>query len=372
MKDHLVLYITARDSGLCFDQQPPVSFIKERVDDGAGHVFDPTMNMSLKDSNAINIYPDIKYQTILGFGGAMTEASALNVEKLPYEKGEDVLRSYFSRESGIGYHYCRTHMNSSDFCTTTYDYVENDDAELKTFSLEHDEAVIFPAIHRANKYAENEIEVIASPWSPPAWMKDNGDRCNGGKLKPEFYQTWAEYYVKYIKGARANGVNVTTISIQNEPLAFVSWDSCLYSAEEERDFLKYYLGPTLGKAGLSDVKVLIWDHNKDLIVDRVQTIMSDKDTVKYVWGVAFHWYGGDHFYALDIVHQLYPHLKLFYTEGCHGGIYRKTGQWGSGEILAHEIFGDLNHWASACIDWNMILDEQGGPSHAQNYCDARC
>lgn len=176
--------------------------------------------------------------------------------------------------------------------------------------------------------------------------------------------------MKYIQEARKEGIPVTTISVQNEPQAFVTWDSCIYDADEERDFIKLHLGPALRAAGLEDVKILIWDHNKDLIVNRVRAVMSDEEAAQYVWGAAFHWYGGDHFYALDVVHALYPELKLFYTEGCHGGVHRKTGQWCSGEIIAHEIFGDLKHWTSACIDWNLVLDMEGGPSHAHNYCDA--
>lgn len=201
-------------------------------------------------------------------------------------------------------------------------------------------------------------------------MKDNGQRTGGGKLKPEFYQIWAEYYIRFIKEARALDIPVKILSIQNEPHANVSWDSCLYTAEEEKDFLRDYLGPALQKNDLSDIKILIWDHNKDLIYDRVKVIMSDSEAAKYVWGVAFHWYSGDHFQALDAVHQIYPQLKLFFTEGCHGGVYRKTGQWRSGELYAHELIGDFNHWTNACIDWNMVLNEEGGPTYAGNYCDA--
>ena len=371
MKKEIKVYMTAKDCDARLSFRAGIPFVSEKESGKcAGNLFDPKMNMALKDSSAINVYPEMEYQTILGFGGAMTEAAALNIRKLPDGKGEELLESYFSREKGIGYHFCRTHINSSDFGEASYDYVEEGDIELKTFTLKRDEEIIFPIIKSGNRYAENEIEILATPWSPPAWMKDNNNRCEGGKLKPEYYQLWADYFVRYIKGARAKGMNVTMVSIQNEPQAFVTWDGCLYNAEEERDFLKDYLGPTLKNESLGDVKILIWDHNKDLIVERVKTIMSDKDAAKYVWGAAFHWYAGDHFFALDIVHEMYPELVLFYTEGCNGGVYRKTGQWCAGEIFAHEMFGNLNHWTSACIDWNLVLDEHGGPSYAENYCDA--
>lgn len=332
--------------------------------------FDPSMNMSVKDSRAINVYPEVRYQIVMGFGAALTQASALNLLRMPEDKRKEIYNAYFSEKTGIGYRYCRLPMGSCDFCEEPYEHVEQGDEKLKTFSLRKEEETVFRVLLEIEKYTGQKPEVIATPWSPPAWMKDNGNRCNGGKLQKKYYQLWAEYFVKYITEVRKRGVNLTAISIQNEPNANVTWDSCIYTAEEESVFLKEFLGPNLEKNGLGDVKILIWDHNKDLLVDRAREIMKDEKAAKYVWGAAFHWYAGDHFEALDIVRQMYPDLKLFYTEGCHGGVYRKTGKWCSGEILAHELFGDLNHGTNACIDWNMVLNEQGGPSYAENYCDA--
>lgn len=371
MGNQITVYSTVKEK--CFFQKrEPVLFMTEREDyeereEKGG--FDPTMKMSVKDSQAINVYPEVEYQTILGFGGAMTESAAINLQKMDARTREEVLEKYFSKE-GLGYHFCRISINSSDFSEAPYDYIEPLDAALSSFSLEHEENTVFKMIRCAENTSGTELDVIATPWSPPAWMKTNSCRCNGGKLKPEYYSVWAEYFVKYVQEARKRGIPVTTISIQNEPLAYVSWDSCIYSAQEERDFLKKYLYPALEAAGLSDIKIMIWDHNKDKMVERVRTIMEDAEAASHVWGVAFHWYAGDHFEALDIVHQMYPELTMIYTEGCNGGVYRKTGEWCSGERIAHEIFGDLNHWTSACIDWNLVLDEQGGPTYAENYCDA--
>lgn len=370
MTNQITMFSTIQGKSVFFQKRKPIAFVKEIEDYEEPGSFEPTMKMSLKNSRAVNIYPEIEYQTILGFGGAMTEATAVNLNKMDEAMEQDLLKKYFAQEEGINYKYCRISINSSDFSEKSYDYVEKDDKALTSFSLEHENDTVFREIKRASEIKGKGMEVIATPWSPPAWMKTNNSRANGGKLKPEYYQTWADYFVRYIREARREGVPVTTISIQNEPLAFVSWDSCIYSAEEERDFLKNYLGPALKKAGMEDIKILIWDHNKDKMVSRVSTIMKDKAAAEYIWGVAFHWYAGDHFEALDVLHQMYPELMLIYTEGCNGGVYRKTGQWCAGEILAHEIFGDLKHWTSACIDWNLVLDEQGGPSYAQNYCDS--
>lgn len=342
---------------------------RRETDASDEEVFDPAMNMSVQNSCGVNVYPEVEYQRIFGFGGAMTQASALNLLRMPEEKRREIYRTYFGKE-GIRYNYCRIHIGSSDFCESPYDYVEEGDAALDTFSLKQEEETVFRVIKEIEADTGCKLEIIATPWSPPAWMKTNQNRCNGGKLKKEYNQVWADYYVKYILLARQKGIHVSILSIQNEPNANVSWDSCIYTAQEERDFLKKYLGPTLEKNGLGDVKILIWDHNKDLILPRVSCIMEDPEAARYVWGAAFHWYAGDHFSALDIVHQRYPQLHLFYTEGCHGGVSRKTGKWCAGETFAHEMFGDLNHWTEACIDWNLVLNRQGGPSYAGNYCDA--
>lgn len=370
MTDHLIMYSTIKEPRVFFQKKEPIVLLDELEDYKEPGIFDPTMKMSSKNSRAVNIYPDIEYQTILGFGGAMTEASAVNLNKMEQATEQEILKKYFTPDDGIGYKFCRVSINSSDFSEKPYDYVEDNDDSLRSFSLERDRNTVFKEIKKARQLTGELLEVIATPWSPPAWMKTNQCRTGGGKLKAKYRQVWADYYVKYIKEARKEGIPVTIISIQNEPLAVVSWDSCIYSGEDERDFLKNFLGPTLEREGLSDIKILIWDHNKDKMVSRVKTIMEDKDAAKYVWGAAFHWYAGDHFEALDIVHQLYPNLMLLYTEGCNGGAYRKTGKWCAGEILAHEIIGDLNHWTSACIDWNMVLDKRGGPSYAKNYCDS--
>jgi glucosylceramidase len=211
--------------------------------------------------------------------------------------------------------------------------------------------------------------VLVSPWSPPAWMKTNNDMKYGGKLKEEYKKTWAEFFVKFIKAYQEEGIDIWAVTVQNEPMAVQIWESCIYTAEEERDFIKYYLGPTLLENGLSHIKILIWDHNKDIIYERVKTVLEDKEAAKYVWGVGFHWYAGDHFEQLKKVKEEFPHIKLVFTEGTQeGGV--NLGSWDLGERYAHEIIGDFNNYTIGFLDWNIVLDTMGGPNHVKNYCDA--
>jgi glucosylceramidase len=217
--------------------------------------------------------------------------------------------------------------------------------------------------------AGTDFKLFSSPWSPPAWMKTNGEMNHGGKLKPEYRDAWALYFAKYIKAYKQEGIDVWGLTIQNEPAATQSWDSCIWSAEEEGQFVRDHLGPTLEKHGLGNVKIMVWDHNKDIIFERVEPIFSDPKTAKYVWGAAFHWYSGDNFENLDKVHRAFPDKKLVFTEGCQeGGVH--LGSWNLGERYAHDIIGDLNNWTVGWTDWNMVLNETGGPNHVGNLCDA--
>ncbi|MBC8479303.1 MAG: glycoside hydrolase family 30 protein, partial [FCB group bacterium] len=199
--------------------------------------------------------------------------------------------------------------------------------------------------------------------------KTNGKMNEGGKLKTEYHQTWAEYYCRYIKEYADTGIPIWGISVQNEPAAKQTWDSCLYTAEEERDFIKNYLGPAIKKADLGDLKVVIWDHNRDLVYERAKVVLDDPKAAEYVWGTGFHWYCGDHFENIQKLHDEFPHKQLIFTEGCQeGGTH--LGSWDLGERYARSIINDLNRWTVAWIDWNLILNEQGGPNHVGNYCSA--
>lgn len=321
------------------------------------------------ESELINIYDDLEYQEIEGFGGALTESSAVTIAKLSEAKQKEIIDAYFDPEHGIGYTLCRSHIQSCDFSLGNYAYVEDGDSDLRTFDISRDLDSIIPLIKHAAVAVGEDFRLFSTPWSPPAFMKTNGQMNGGGALKPEYREAWANMFVKYIQAYAEAGIDIWAVSVQNEAKAVQIWDSCLYTAEEEKDFVRDYLGPALEQAGLSHVKVMIWDHNKERVYDRAKVAFEDQEASKYIWGICFHWYSGDHFEALSAVHDRFPDKKLFFSEGCQeGGVH--LGSWNTGERYGHDLIGNLNNWMSSWTDWNIVLDEQGGPNHVGNYCDA--
>ena len=321
------------------------------------------------ESPTIKLYKNETRQEILGFGGAFTEAAASVYNKLGTEKKEEIIKAYFGT-NGNGYSMARTHINSCDFSLGNYSYCNTPgDTELNYFSISRDKELLIPFVQDAMDHANTPIHILASPWSPPAWMKTNGQMNHGGKIKDEYRTAWANYFCKYINSYEKEGIPIWGISVQNEPAAKQSWDSCIYTAEEERDFIRDYLGPALESRNLLDKKVIIWDHNRDIMVERARTVLNDPEAEKYVWGTGFHWYNGNHFDAVQQVHDEFPDKELIFTEGCQeNGPH--IGSWDLGERYATSIINDLNRWTVAWIDWNLILDERGGPNHVGNYCSA--
>ncbi|HVQ38470.1 MAG TPA: hypothetical protein VMS31_13100, partial [Pyrinomonadaceae bacterium] len=320
--------------------------------------------------------PAKRFQTFLGIGGALTDASAETFALLSKEKQREFLDAHFDEERGIGYKLARTNIHSCDFSSEIYTYVDEDDKDLKSFSIDHDRKFRIPFIKQALATARGKLNLFASPWSPPAFMKDNNDILHGGKLKPEFYQPWANYYAKFIKAYRSEGIPLWGLSIQNEPMATQRWESCIYSAEEERDFLKNYLGPTLKREGLADKKVIAWDHNRDLIYQRASTILADPQAAKFVWGIGFHWYepwsGGEPMFDnVRLVYETFPDKPLVFTEGCVDSFNpQKLGEWKFGEQYGRSMINDFNNGTVGWTDWNILLDEKGGPNHVANFCFA--
>ena len=267
-------------------------------------------------------------------------------------------------------------MNSCDFSSGSYTYVQEDDKDLKTFNIAPDTLYKIPLIQKAFNMTNQNLKLFISPWSPPAFMKDNNNMLKGGKLLPMYYQSWANYYVKFINEYEKLGVQVWGLTIQNEPMATQRWESCIYTAEEERDFLKKYLGPTLFKAGLSKKKIIVWDHNRDLIFQRVNVILVDKEAAKYVWGIGYHWYetwtGGEQMHDnISLVNETYPGKNLFFTEGCKEVFNEaKYYNWNIGEFYAKSMIKDFNYGLTGFTDWNIFLDEKGGPNHVGNFCFA--
>ena len=353
MSRHIVhISLTAKDTPARLTEQPPLFFAATRP-----------------ETPAITIDPRKRFQKMEGFGGAFTEAAAVTWQKLPAEKQAEVVRAYFDPHHGLGYTMGRTHINSCDFALGNYAYAEvAGDFALQHFSLARDRAAILPMIKEAQRLSGG-LKLFASPWSPPSWMKTNRQMNGGGRLLPECRDVWARYYCRYIREYEKEGVPFWGLTVQNEPEASQSWDSCLYSAEEERDFIRDYLGPTLRKEGLGHLNLMIWDHNRDAIYERARVVYDDPQAAQYVWGAAFHWYVGDHFDNLIAVHEAFPDKHLLFSEGCQeGGPH--TGEWGVGERYGRSLINDLNRWTVAWVDWNLILDERGGPNHVGNYCSA--
>ena len=320
---------------------------------------------------SILIDPRPRFQTIEGFGGAFTEASAYNLAKMSPKVRAQVLKDYFDPVEGNGYNIGRVHMNSSDYGLKHWACVEKPgDVELKSFSLKYDQRYVLPMLKAAQKIAGNKIKLFMSPWSPPPWMKTNGEMIHGGKLIAKYRSAWAQYYVKFIKAYAEQGIKFWGLTVQNEPEANQPFDSCLWTGKEEADFVRDHLGPALHGAGLGHLKLMIWDHNRDMIVERAKTVYDDPEASKYVWGTAFHWYNGDHFDNVRIHHDAFPDKKIFFTEGCIGGEEAKKGLWEQGERYGKSIIKDLNNWTVAWTDWNMILDSEGQPRNVPGFCAA--
>jgi glucosylceramidase len=328
------------------------------LSDKGSKAFEP---LDQPDENypTVMIDPDKTFQAIEGFGGAFTDATADVFARLPPAAQARFLEECFDPVEGNGYTLCRTTIHSSDYSAAmyTYDDVPGDSA-LKHFSIDPDRKNRLPLIKRAQAAAKGKMRLYASPWSPPAWMKTNGDMLHGGKLKPEYRQAWADYFVKYIKAYAAEGLPIWGITVQNETMATQVWESCIFTAAEEKDFVRDYLGPALHKNGLADVKVTIWDHNRGIMYQRAEVAYEDPVASKYIWGMAFHWYIGDHFDNARMVHDAFPDKHLIFTEGS------TRGTWQAANRLAKQVIMDLNNWTEAWTIWNMLLDEQGGPRHA--------
>ena len=325
-----------------------------------------------EEDEAVVFIDDSKtFQTYLGMGGAFTDASAETFYKLPKNIQEQIIKAYFDPIDGIGYNLGRISIHSCDFSSSSFTYVKENDKELTSFSITHDLAFRIPFIKQAQEKSNNGITFFASPWSPPAWMKTNNNMLRGGKLKPEMSQTWANYYIKFVNEYEKRGIPIWGLTVQNEPMSPQRWESCTFTAEEERDFVKNYLGPTLWKNNLKRVKLMIWDHNRGLIYQRAKVVYDDPEASKYVWGAGFHWYMGDHFDNVRLVHDAYPDKELLFTEGC---LYpfdsTKVNDWQWGEVYAKSIINDFNNWSVGWTDWNLILDENGGPNHVKNFCYA--
>ncbi|ACB74572.1 glycoside hydrolase family 30 protein [Opitutus terrae] len=325
----------------------------------------------MEKQQCVFVDPTHEFETLLGIGGAITDAAAETFDKLPETKRAELLRAYYDPRAGIGYSLARTHINSCDFSSGSYTYVAEGDRELKSFDIAPDLRHRIPLLRAALKTAGPGLTVYASPWSPPAWMKDSGDMLHGGKLRPDMRAAWANYFVKFIHAYEQAGVPLWGVTVQNEPMAVQIWESCIFTAEEERDFVRDHLGPTLKASGLGGKKIVGWDHNRTQLYQRATTLLSDPAAAQYLWGLGFHWYVNDTFENVRRVRDAFPQAQLMMTEGCNGPFdFAKMNDWDLAENYGRSMIHDFNNGAVGWTDWNILLDETGGPNHVGNFCFA--
>lgn len=348
----------------------------------------------------ISILPGEQFQTITGIGGSFTEASAHLLNQLSAENRNQILEAYFG-ESGARYSLTRTHMNSCDFSLGNYSYAPvEEDLDLVHFSIEEDRGDIIPMIKDAMAVSKEGFKIISSPWTAPPWMKDNKD-WKGGKLLPQYYDTWALFFSKYLDAYKAEGIDIWGITVENEPLGNDSnWESMHYTPQEMNDFVKNHLGPKL-KADGKEVKILGFDQNRDEELKKwVDVMFGDSVAAEYFDGTAVHWYASTYDYfpeALQYAYHKAPGKHLIQTEGCIDAEIPKwqddawywskeATDWGwdwAPEDQKHlhpkyvpvyryarDIIGCLNNRVDGWVDWNMVLDRQGGPNWAKNWCVA--
>ncbi|MCR4736264.1 MAG: glucosylceramidase [Treponema sp.] len=351
------LYETAKDT----KERICELSVEERTFNGTGWI-----------ATKVTLKPEEKHQKFEGFGGALTESSAYVLSKLPAQVRNQAIEAYYNPRSGNAYSLARIHMNSCDFSLDNWACVPTRDESLDSFSMERTDKYISPLAKEVQKVALScgrTVQFLLSPWSPPKWMKDNDDMNHGGRLLAEYRELWAQYFVKFIQKMAEREIKISFVTIQNEPAAVQTWDSCEWTAKEEGEFACQFLGPALEKAGLGDVKIFIWDHNRDLALERLEESLKVQGSEKYIAGLAFHWYSGDQYKNIQTIAEKYPQIDLMFTEGCVEGGPR-DGAWFTGERYAHNIINDLKSGTTKWIDWNIVLDMQGGPNHVGNYCDA--
>jgi glucosylceramidase len=344
---------------------------KDRLSKKAPLAFEP-LSQPDELSPYVLVDPRKTFQTMEGFGGALTDSSAETWAKLPEKSRQEVLTAYFDDEKGLGYSFCRTNIHSCDFSSDSYEYDSDPaDTELKKFSIEHDRKFRLPFIKAALATAKTPFKLFASPWSPPAHMKTTGSMLKGGKLRPDFAPVWARYYGKFVRAYEAEGIKIWGLSVQNEPMAVQTWESCIYTGEDERDFVRDHLGPQLAKDGLGHLKLMIWDHNRGVLYARAKVVYDDPEASKYVWGTCFHWYVGDHFDQVRQVAEAWPDKGLVFSEGCPE-LYdaKRVNEWQWGEKYGLSMLMDTSNGTAAWTDWNILLDEAGGPNHVGNFCYA--
>ena len=353
MSRDVIVYVTKKDSGQRLSKQETKQFRQD---------------IHQQEDRLLIVHPRETFQRILGFGGAVTEAAGYTWQRLGEKNKKKILEAYFGKE-GICYNFCRTPIQSCDFAMENYSYVKEGDQSLESFTTKRDEEYIIPFLKAALEISPQDLLLFSSPWSPPGWMKESGKMNGGGKLKKECYGLWAEMLARFMADYVGRGLPLWGISVQNESNADQKWESCTFTPKEELIFIRDYLYPAMCKYGLQDKKLLFWDYNRDRALEWAQEMMADEKVRRIVYGIGVHWYSGDHFETLDLINRRYPDLAIHFTEGCASGFVPEA-KWEFAERYAHDIIGSLNHHTVSYTDWNLMLDETGGPTHIGNFCNA--
>ncbi|XP_038624984.1 lysosomal acid glucosylceramidase [Tachyglossus aculeatus] len=334
----------------------------------------------------LTLRPQQLFQRIKGFGGAMTDAAALNILGLSPPAQDQLLRAYFS-EDGIEYNVVRVPMASCDFSIRVYTYADSPgDFQLLNFSLpEEDTRLKIPLLHRALALAARPVSLFASPWTAPVWMKTNGAVNGKGTLKGQpgdrYHRTWADYFVKFLDAYAAHGLRFWAVTAENEPSAGLLSGypfQCLgFTPEHQRDFIARDLGPALAASAHSATRLLMLDDQRLLLPRWAQVVLGDPSAARYVHGVAVHWYLD--FLApanatLGETHRLFPDTMLFASEACVGSKFWeqsvRLGSWDRGNRYSHSIISNLLHHVAGWTDWNLALNPDGGPNWVRNFVDS--
>ena len=334
------------------------------------------------ESTVITINSSKRYQTIKGFGGAITDAASINIKSLSQKTQQNLINSYYG-VSGIEYNLGRVPMASCDYSTRKYTYLDTkDDFNLTTFALaEEDIMYKIPILKSIFSHAHKTISLYASPWTAPAWMKTNDDEIGRGWLKgkagDKYHKTWAKYFTKFLNEYAKHGIKFWGLTVQNEPsnglLVKSTWQSTGFTAQTERDFVKLDLGPELEQSGYGGMKLMILDDDRIFLPNWVNIVLSDPDAAKYVSGIGVHWYLNDYGgpELLSETHEQNPKYFILGTEACdedHPGV--NLGNWEDGVKYSSDILDNLNNWVVGWVDWNIALNLKGGPNWAKNYDDS--